>query len=1117
MRASELPSFRASELPSFPFLLALTLFASSESQAAYVRELYAPEVYLEYVNVPTGSQLIAYTYNLSTGADSVIHLFVDNGAAGFTQVGYNDNYNGALSSRITYTNLNPSWLRFLLVIRSKYTSNGGQTAYLSVLVGGQYKTMAVQIPLGMGFHDSTYLPRGPSYKLYSVEKPGGSTWPFLACFTTVGDTTIAPLALTGGVGGGVEIPAKDASSPEYCRYYLLGTPRIRDELGVEHNEARVGYARLIVNDTYPMADSDGDGLCDALEAELLTCYCDSACSYAGTVHAYDTDRDGLLDGDEVLGRAGDPALAGADDLPFYRYGANPLQKDVFVEVDYMEARGADPFAGQTPAYMLDWVDDMRAAYLAGPASHLKNPNGQNGVLVHLDLAAQPAIGVDESKYADWGSVSERKIFSRRRMKLYEPLDGYLWMKVGAAAWEVLTVDGTVSVEDIIAYFKDYVDNDCDQTTGVTKEDDDGAWISLAIASDAPTAYPSVQTAYWERATATWYFEPFINGVLEVFDEDANDMRRRWRGDYDGDYYMSDSIRHDRFHYALINKDGGGQSSAPGDNIQVENNRYALAHELGHNTGIVGHAGHVSWGAEGLNCIPHYLSMMNYAFIYNPDYNIFSASEDGFTLNPENAYESNAIPGLDTGYLADPPFGLEHADTTHVDWDRNGYYNSSYSIKAITNLTEAGSKDCGTFAAGIESIATDTVASGAVDLVRDPTSNRLFAFYVVVTGVGETEIRYRSALLGAQSNSSCTGSSNPTEAETSPCLTWEPERVLTDATEEPQGLSAVAYAGHVFVAYRDENSFLHIRRYNRSGTTLNSDATQYVLSTTEKDPEMVVIYENPAQGWTQRLAILWAPNFNDRYYMAYSNPDGNNTWVGSAAQVDANGGAYIVGETSPAAVSWPDPFNTYVPQANRTACALFPATNGQLRFYCRDNSSANQNQWINLTTDVFGSATALPDPAPGAKPSLAYRLLRCGGTDAPVSKSSNLGSFVIGFEHGVEHAPYIAVTTPIYLYPITIRPQVKKTHTYLRNHWLDVQTGTSLALYDDSTMGGMMALQPTLVDGDYEIYFLPHADGSPNQTMSIYSDYKVMEDGICRGLIGSDVYLKCGPEDVENWA
>jgi hypothetical protein len=93
--------------------------------------------------------------------------------------------------------------------------------------------------------------------------------------------------------------------------------------------------RLVRNDRALAGhDPDGDALGSELEKQIGTCSTTREvvgnwdCSRS--VDARDTDGDGLQDGVELLG-----SLTGAPYQLLPRWGANPLHKDIFIEVDSM--------------------------------------------------------------------------------------------------------------------------------------------------------------------------------------------------------------------------------------------------------------------------------------------------------------------------------------------------------------------------------------------------------------------------------------------------------------------------------------------------------------------------------------------------------------------------------------------------------------------------------------------------------------------------------------------------------------------------------------------------------------------------------------------------------------
>ncbi|MCA9272718.1 MAG: hypothetical protein KDA31_06705 [Phycisphaerales bacterium] len=123
--------------------------------------------------------------------------------------------------------------------------------------------------------------------------------------------------------------------------------------------------------TDPMnPDSDGDGLSDFVETRTYV-YFDL--THTGTdPNIDDTDGDTIDDGDEVLGTSSGLDLPGL--------GANPLHKDIFIELDWHEPlSGSNPDAYQPPVGYFDILEDM---FSNAP---LSNPDGVDGIVVHIDM------------------------------------------------------------------------------------------------------------------------------------------------------------------------------------------------------------------------------------------------------------------------------------------------------------------------------------------------------------------------------------------------------------------------------------------------------------------------------------------------------------------------------------------------------------------------------------------------------------------------------------------------------------------------------------------------------------------------------------------------------------
>lgn len=120
----------------------------------------------------------------------------------------------------------------------------------------------------------------------------------------------------------------------------------------------------------PEMDSDDDGLNDCIESGTGR-FVDA--SDTGTApDVFDTDNDGISDGDEVLGTA-----AGLN-LP--ALGAQPLRRDVFIEVDWFEDSAV---CGRTHSHKLG-DDAVRLARETFAAAPVRNPDGSRGISLHVE-------------------------------------------------------------------------------------------------------------------------------------------------------------------------------------------------------------------------------------------------------------------------------------------------------------------------------------------------------------------------------------------------------------------------------------------------------------------------------------------------------------------------------------------------------------------------------------------------------------------------------------------------------------------------------------------------------------------------------------------------------------
>ncbi len=135
-------------------------------------------------------------------------------------------------------------------------------------------------------------------------------------------------------------------------------------------------------------DSDGDGLCDDAETH-----------YGTDPHNTDTDGDSLSDPAELFG---------FDGLDLAYYGANPLRKDVFLEIDYY------PGLGPSAAVVQLVVE----AYANAPVS---NPDGSTGISLHAFLDDEiAAADADPNLSPAWTDfdIIKANYFDSKRARVF---------------------------------------------------------------------------------------------------------------------------------------------------------------------------------------------------------------------------------------------------------------------------------------------------------------------------------------------------------------------------------------------------------------------------------------------------------------------------------------------------------------------------------------------------------------------------------------------------------------------------------------------------------------------------------------------------------------------------
>lgn len=181
-----------------------------------------------------------------------------------------------------------------------------------------------------------------------------------------------------------------------------------------------GRLRVLRNNL--IADTDGDGLSDALELAIGTCGSKSG-SVAGVecselADARDTDGDGLQDGWEVLGKTTtwtENGVVKTEFLPLQQWGANPRHKDIFVEVDFRRLNLAENQSGLAKK-MSPMIARQLAAIYADAATtnffaklrhavSVNNPDRRPGISLHLDTGVAATNASDAKIFGNWGGYN----------------------------------------------------------------------------------------------------------------------------------------------------------------------------------------------------------------------------------------------------------------------------------------------------------------------------------------------------------------------------------------------------------------------------------------------------------------------------------------------------------------------------------------------------------------------------------------------------------------------------------------------------------------------------------------------------------------------------------------
>ena len=876
-----------------------------------------------------------------------------------------------------------------------------------------------------------------------------------------------------GVGLGSHIGSKVG----VCRV-LVGTSVFNSKVTVYLNDIQT--------------DLDGDGLGASLEAELGTCnaktdpfpYC------ANVIDPRDTDHDGLSDAVEIFGKEN----TSHPNSPLYlpAWGANPLHKDLFIEVDYMD--GYLPYPHNLQPHPFKYVDtengtvvnpDLQTrleetqAYFNKQGSHLplKNPDGLPGISLHFDVGITPPASCIScwKLYGNWGGSN---IIPKNSMFLPNPNP------------QNLTLDKMWDVNPLVS--------------------------RVAL-------YEAVNLGAQGTAFGLGQFQ---SSRKDIF------------------FYMVTTPYGNSYYDPNKGHDGRGIKFKFGHGAQT------LAHELGHYLGLE-HHGQNEWGS--FNCKPNYPSIMNYAMPQSVGFSLLSSNFiDSPTVYESigtglTCPISPSIPTIDPSYLTNSTFQLalnypcSFPFFPSIDWNRNGIEDIN-PIRASL-LWNA----CGNLFQGKQNII--------LEQERKPTQAAIFRLddrlYILSSTFSNGQLQQKHGQIlkvssGQGQYGSCQANQDTTLSES--CVPWYSTNSVLNLSNQPtyfvrtlsavwndmpewdQTTSTIAYqiGQKIYVTQAKRQNGSHDLKFDQTSTEVVSSTFDADGASTAEIAGITLtwlrVHPSHFGGKNAVLALFYLdPSSRKVRWKTKESP--TSSWVdqGDVAFENPNNGTLysLISAFSPSITQVPHPH-----VENGITCGLF-STNREtmtqtamLEAWCFSRSLFSGLRWVRVATSVADSFR---------KPSLIFHTPR----------------YTNGQEINSQQGYFVATFTNKSLASENERTFVRSSksftsgnlpttsnlfHQYpIRYFYSEGKTYREAILYEDKELAatkGIVTEQASEagIEATTQIRFLPFADGtyraeSENGATPIFglrggNDFEVMELWSCRHLHRTGKW-PCSPCQTNN--